>query len=95
MSSSFRTALENASEPALKRLATLPRAVPVLAVLGLLIAGGLVPGWGWVLTAVVLVFLGWMLLLSWPHLTSPERIMRLAVIALVLAVTVVQAVPRS
>ncbi|TQJ51265.1 hypothetical protein FBY26_2992 [Phycicoccus sp. SLBN-51] len=95
MSSSFRASVERASLPVLSRLNTLPRIVPFLAVLALLVGGILIPGWGWVLTALVALFLAWMLFLGWPRLTGVERLMRAAVVLLAVAITVTQAVPRS
>ena len=93
--SSLRESFERASLPALTFLSRLPRAVPFLAILALTLAGVLVPGWGWVLIAVVVVVLAWILLLAWPRLTTPERLMRGAVVALMAAVTVTQAMPRG
>lgn len=95
MSSSFRASVERASLPLLTRLSRLPRAVPFLVVLALLVGGILIPGWGWVLTALVALFLAWMLFLGWPRLTGVERLMRVAVILLAVAIAVTQAVPRS
>jgi hypothetical protein len=95
VSSSFRTSVERASLPVLTRLSRLPRAVPFLLVLLLLVGGILVPGWGWVLTALVALFLAWMLFLGWPRLTGVERLMRVAVILLAVAIAITQAVPRS
>ena len=51
-------------------------------------------GWGWVLLALVTLFLTWLLVLGWPRLTSQERLMRVAVVALAVAITVTQAIPR-
>ncbi|MFW5469956.1 DUF6703 family protein [Knoellia sp. CPCC 206435] len=90
----LRESLESASAPVLRTIASLPRAVPFLAVLVLMVAGVLIPGWGWVLLALVTLFLVWLLVLGWPRLTSQERLMRLAVVALALAITITQAVPR-
>lgn len=95
MSSSFRTSVEKASLPLLTRLSRLPRIVPFLVVLALLVGGILIPGWGWVLTALVALFLAWMLFLGWPRLTSVERLMRVAVILLAVAIAVTQAIPRT
>ncbi|MDF2092711.1 hypothetical protein P0Y31_10180 [Knoellia sp. 3-2P3] len=95
MSSSFRTSVEKASLPLLTRLSRLPRAVPFLAVLALLVGGILIADWGWVLTALVALFLAWMLYLGWPRLTGVERLMRVAVILLAAAIAVTQAVPRT
>lgn len=91
---SLRQSLESASAPALRRIAALPRAVPFLVVLVLMVAGALIPGWGWVLLALVTLFLAWLLVLGWPRLTTQERLMRAAVVALAAAITVTQALPR-
>ncbi|MGL4177107.1 MAG: DUF6703 family protein [Dermatophilaceae bacterium] len=93
--SSLRDSLERASLPALTRLSRLPRPVPFLVVLALVVGGLLVPGWGWVLLAVVSAVLLWFLVLAWPRLTLAERMMRIAVVAMMLAITVTQAVPRA
>lgn len=84
----------NASERALVALARLPRPVPVLGVLLLLIIGAFVPTYGWIATAIVVLFLVWILSLSWPRLTGIEKLMRFAVIALVAAVAIIQSRPR-
>ncbi len=91
----FRQSLERASLPAVSRLSDLHPVVPFLGVLVLLVAGVLVPGWGWVLTALVVVFLAWMLVLSWPQLRGVERLMRAAVLLLAVAITLSQAFPRG
>lgn len=93
--SSLRESFESASLPALTFLSRLPRVVPFLVVLGLVVAGVLVPGWGWVLVGLVVLLLLWILLLAWPRLSAPERLMRSAVVALLLAITVTQALPRG
>ena len=58
-----------------------------------MVAGALIPGWGWVLLAVVTLFLAVAALLGWPRLTAPERLMRVAVVAIALAITLTQAFP--
>jgi hypothetical protein len=93
--SSLRESFERVSLPALTFLSRLPRAVPFLAILGLILAGALLPGWGWLLIALVVAILTWILLLAWPRLTTAERLMRVAVIVLMVAVTVTQAAPRG
>lgn len=93
--STFRESLERASLPLLNRLSRLPRAVPFLLVLALLVGGILIPGWGWVLTALVALFLLWMLVLGWPRLSGVERLMRVAVVFLAVAIAVSQAIPRT
>lgn len=92
--SSLRESVEAASLPAVRAISNLPRVVPFLVVLGLMIAGIAVPGWGWVFFAIVLLFLAWMLYLGWPRLTRSEKFMRTAILALVLAVTVTRAFPQ-
>ena len=93
--SSLRESFERASLPALAFLSRLPRAVPFLAILALAMLGAVIPGWGWVLLALVALVLSWILVLAWPRLTPVERLMRAAVVALMVAVTLTQAVPRA
>jgi hypothetical protein len=90
-----RERIENASLPAITWLNRLPRALPFLGILALVVAGVFVPGWGWLLVLVVVLFLVWTLYLSWPAMDRTNRLMRLTVILLALAITVTQAVPRS
>ena len=92
--SSLRESFERASLPAIRWLSGLPRLVPFLAVLALVVAGILVPGWGWVLIAVVSLLLLWILLLAWPRLAVPERLMRSAVVVMLGAIAITQAFPR-
>jgi hypothetical protein len=93
--SSLRESFERASLPAVSWLSGLPRFVPFLAVLALLVAGVLLPPPGCLLVAVVVLLLAWILALAWPRLTGVERLMRVAVIGLVVAVLVTQAFPRA
>ncbi len=93
--SSFRESVERASLPAVTTLSRLPRVVPFLAVLALMILGIVVQGWGWVFIAIVWVFLAWMLYLGWPRLSGTEKLMRVAILALVLAVTATRAFPQG
>jgi hypothetical protein len=60
-----------------------------------MVAGILVQPWGWVFIGLTGLFLGWMLYLGWPRLSSAERLMRVAVLALVAAVTVPRAFPQG
>ena len=53
------------------------------------------PRWGFLATAVVGLVVAFLVYVTWPRLTLPEKLMRLAVLAVVVAVTVVQAVPRG
>ncbi|WP_353953448.1 DUF6703 family protein [Knoellia sp. S7-12] len=91
--SPLRESFERASAPILQTLAGLPRVVPFLLVLALMVAGVIIEGWGWILVAVVTLFLIWLLLLGWPRLSAQERLMRVAVVAIAAAVTITQAIP--
>lgn len=78
------------------RLSSLPRLVPFLILLALLVGGVFIGGTvGFVLMGVAAIFVGWVLYLSWPRLTSSEQIMRSAVLLLAVAMAVVQLFPRS
>jgi hypothetical protein len=77
------------------RLSHLPRAVPFLVLLALLVGGVFVKGVvGFVMMALAALFVGWILYLSWPRLNGTERIMRSAVLLLAVAMAVVQLFPR-
>lgn len=92
----LRRSVEQASRPALERLARLPVWLPFLVMLLLLVGGGIVGGVvGAVLVAVALLFILWLLYLSWPRLTALERFMRITVLLLFLAVAITQLVPRG
>jgi len=92
----LRATVERFSRPLLLRLTALPRPVPFLVLLALLVVGVLVGGvTGVVCTAVVVLFVGWLMFLSWPRLTGSEKLGRLAVLAVAIALCVVQAFPRS
>jgi hypothetical protein len=91
----FRAAVERISVGPLTRLSQLPRAVPFLLVLGLLVAGIFVGGpVGAILLAVVTLAVAWLLYLGWPRLTTSERLGRTAVLLLAVALCVTQAFPR-
>lgn len=91
----LRAAVERVSVGPLTRLSELPRAIPFLVVLGLLVAGIFVGGAiGAVLLAVVVLVVGWLLYLSWPRLTTSERLGRTAVLLLAVAICLTQVFPR-
>jgi len=91
----LRPSIERASLPLVTKLNGLPRAVPFLLLLALLVAGVMIAGpVGFILMALGAVFVGWILYLSWPRLTSSERIMRSAVLLLAVVLAVVQLSPR-
>jgi hypothetical protein len=90
-----RRALERGSLPLLTWLARLPRAVPFLVLLALLVGGILLGGpLGAVLVGLVALVVAWLLVLAWPALTGVERLGRVAVLLLAVALAVVQ-VPRG
>ena len=96
MPSTLRPSIERASLPLVTKLTGLPRAVPFLLLLALLIAGVLIRGpVGFVLMGLGAVFVGWILYLSWPRLTSSERIMRSAVLLLAVTMAVTQLRPQG
>lgn len=91
-----RTRIEQASRPALERLATLPVWLPFLLLLILLLVGGFLGGAvGWAMVGVAMAFILWLLYLSWPRLNPVERVMRVSVLLLFLAVVITQLVPRG
>lgn len=87
-------ALQRASVPLITAINSLPSFVPILVIFALIVGGGLIPGWGWILMSIAVLFLAWMLAISWPRLSTSERLMRIAVLAFVLAVTVTRAIGR-
>ncbi len=91
----MRESFERASLPAVRYLNGLPRVVPFLAVLGLVVAGIFLPAPGWVLIGVAALLLTWILALAWPRLTVPEKLMRLAVVAIITAIMLTEAFPRG
>jgi hypothetical protein len=92
----LRRSVEQASLPALERLARLPVWLPFLVLLLMMIGGGFLGGvLGWVLVGVAVAFILWLLYLSWPRLTPVDRVMRVAVLLLFAVVTVTQLVPRG
>lgn len=96
VTNSLRPSIERASLPLITRLSHLPRAVPFVALLALLFTGVVIAGpAGFVLMGLAAVFVAWILYLSWPRLSGSERIMRLAVLFLAVALAVVQLFPRS
>jgi len=70
--------------------------VPFLVLLALVVAGVLVGGpLGAVLVGLVAVAVAWLLALAWPALTGVERLGRVAVLLLAVALAVVQLRPRG
>ena len=72
-------------------LQQLPRWLPPVAIAALFIAGLAVPGWaGAALLLVVAAFVAWLGILSWPALSAPSRLLRLAVPAALVALALWQ-----
>ena len=86
-----RQAMEQRSATALLWLHQLPRwLAPVLAV-ALLVTGLAVGGWAGASALFGLaIVLAWLASLSWPQLSAPGRVLRIAVISLVAVVAVLR-----
>jgi hypothetical protein len=92
----LRASIERASLPLVTRISTLPRVVPFLILLALLVTGVVIAGpVGVALMGLAALFVGWVLYLSWPRLTGTERIMRFAVLLLAVAMAVSLLFPRA
>jgi hypothetical protein len=77
-------------------LSRLPRLLPFVILLIVLMAGVFISGpIGFVLMGLAALFVAWVLYLSWPRLNTTERVMRLAVLLLAVAMAVIQLFPRS
>lgn len=94
MALSFRSRIEHASAPWVERMNAVPRTVALGALVVVLAVGVLTPApWSGLAFLVVSAFVGWLLFLTWERLTLPERLLRLAVLTLALAVAIVGLVP--
>ena len=71
-----------------------PRAVALGVLILILAVGILAPSpWSGIAFLLVTAFVGWLLFLTWQRLTLPERLMRVAVLVLALAVALVEVAP--
>jgi hypothetical protein len=87
-----RRRIERSSARPLVWLHQQPVWFPPVLVAVLLIVGLAVPGWlGAAALVLVAAFLGWLASLSWPRLARAGRLLRLASVAAVLVVAVIQA----
>jgi hypothetical protein len=72
-------------------LHALPAWVPPVVLAAALVAGLALRGIGGAIALlVVAAVLGWLALVSWPRLSPAGRLLRVAVVALVIAVAVIQ-----
>ena len=86
----LRSQVERTSRPLLLRLHAWPRPVLPLVTLVLVMAGVLAPAAvGLVALLVVALFVSWIAYLSWPTVSGPGRLVRVAMVGLlvVLALT--------
>lgn len=89
-SSPLRVRVEHASDPMLQRIARAPRAVPALIVLALLVIGVAFRGVvGTVCFGLCAVLVAWLLYLAWPRIERIERMMRISVLLLAVALAIV------
>jgi uncharacterized protein DUF6703 len=83
-SPTLRQQVERTSKPLLLRLHRLPRAVVPLATVALVLVGVLAPpAVGVLALAVVALFVSWIAYLSWPVVAGSGRLLRFAMVALV------------
>ena len=86
---SLRRSLELKAGPALVVLARAPRWVPFVVVLGCVVGGLLLHGVASaVLLGIVLLLLALQLFFAWPVLLPPQRLLRVAVLALLVLAAV-------
>ncbi|MDC5697892.1 hypothetical protein OO014_11525 [Intrasporangium calvum] len=94
MALSFRSRIEHASAPWAERLNAVPRPVSLGVLVVLLAVGILAPSpWSGIAFLVVAAFVSWLLFLTWQRLNPPERLFRIAVLTLVVALAVVELAP--
>ncbi|MCW2810737.1 MAG: hypothetical protein JWP61_1195 [Friedmanniella sp.] len=89
--SGLRRQVETASRPALVRLHALPRPLVPLLTVVLVAVGLLAPRpVGLAALALVFAFVAWIGFLSWPAVPLSGRLMRLLMLALIVAMAVVR-----
>ncbi len=94
-SAGMRGTIERASTPVLTAMARMPAPLPFLLMFVMLLTGAFLGGViGAALLLIPIAFLGWLLYLTWPHLRPPERLLRLAVLLLVIGIATTQIIPR-
>jgi hypothetical protein len=91
MSQPFRRRVEQRSTAVLSRLRSFPTWLPLVVALALTVAGLAIRGpLGAAFLLILAALLGWLCYLGWPTLPSNARLVRLLVLAIVLAVAVRQ-----
>jgi len=91
-------ALERFSYPILLTMQRVPRWLVVILMatclfLGLIQSGGL--SWlGGILLLLVAVFLGWLVVLSWPVISPGSRILRVVVVAAIVGIAILKFIGR-
>jgi hypothetical protein len=91
-----RARFEDLSRGPLQTLNRVPRALVVIGLAALLVAGLLAPPLiGSVLLGVLGLFLMWLVALSWPVLPTGSRFMRVITVALVLGAAALRATGRG
>jgi hypothetical protein len=87
-----RRSLENASAKPIAFLHHMPAWLAPMVITGLFVAGAFVAGWiGAVALCLAAAFIAWLASLSWPALRLPGRLLRMAIIALLLVFALWQA----
>ncbi|MBG0816035.1 DUF6703 family protein [Planomonospora sp. ID82291] len=80
-----RQTIERLSAAPLVFLFRLPRWIPPVVLVVLLLAGFAVPSfWGGLAVLPVIAFVGWLAYMSWPSLGAKGRILRIALLAFLL-----------
>lgn len=94
--SGARQKFEDLSRGPLQALNRVPRALVVIGMAALLVAGLMAPAAiGAALLVVLGLFLGWLVALSWPVLPNGSRALRLLTVALVLGAAYMRATGRG
>lgn len=92
--SEFQQTLARRSRPALLWLSRLPRWIVVVTPAVLLFLGLIQTGrWAWlggVLLLVVAALLGWLTALSWPRITTGQRLARTVIVAALVGVAILK-----
>jgi hypothetical protein len=91
----LRRTIERRSAPVLLALRGLPGWAPFLALLALLLGGLFAPApIGAALLVLVAALVGWLVYLAWPALPPPGRMVRVAVLVLLLVAAAARAAGR-